>query len=59
MLKKSCKATGFNFNSHKCNTEGMDILQEGWMSMLRVFAVLLAGIFQYICPGDKKLFFKR
>jgi hypothetical protein len=54
ILKNSCKAAVFNYDSHDCNVNGKYILQEGWLATLEGFEVSLAGIFQHICPPIQK-----
>jgi hypothetical protein len=49
MLKNSCKATKFYYDSHGCKSNSKCILQEGWLASLEGFAVSLAGLFHHIC----------
>jgi hypothetical protein len=58
MLKNPCKATGFDYDSHDCNTNGKCILHEGWLAKLEGYKVSLAGLFQHICFPNRKNYAK-
>jgi len=49
MLKTPCKATKYNYVTHKCKFNARCILQKGWLAKLEGYKVSLAGLFQHVC----------
>jgi hypothetical protein len=45
MLGNPCKATKYNYVTHKCKFNDRCILQKGWLAKLEGYKVSLAGLF--------------